>query len=237
MFPRMNITTPLPSFAYCPPQYSAGVGFGGISPVVPYVSNPYVSSPSPVPYPVIGPNPYAVQPMIPCPPGPISAGISPFGPNPYAVQPMIPYPPGPISAGINPWCSPLSWNPYTFAPPAPAYPGIHPALAGLTSSAYSNAVTCIDPVTGAICPQPYPAAQSLLPIRPLVAAQTDPVQIAAMCAMMAPQMVDPYSVMTHLPAPMPVSPVSPMMRSPLYMSPVGSPMVGVPCAVTPGIPC
>jgi hypothetical protein len=212
MFPIMNITTPLPSFAYCPPQYSAGVGFGGISPVVPYVANPYVGSPSPVPYPVIGPNPYAVQPMIPCPPGP-------------------------ISAGINPWCSPLSWNPYTFAPPAPAYPGIHPALAALTSSAYSNAVTCIDPVTGAICPQPYPAAQSLLPIRPLVAAQTDPVQIAAMCAMMGQPMVDPYSVMTHVPAPMPVSPVSPMMRSPLYMSPVGSPMVGVPCAVTPGIPC
>jgi hypothetical protein len=220
MFPRMNITTPLPSFAYCPPQYSAGVGFGGISPVVPYVSNPYVSSPSPIPYPVIGPNPYAAQPMI--------------GQNPYAAQPMIPCPPGPISAGISPWYSPLSWSPYAFAPPTPAYPGIHPSL---TPPIFNSAVTCIDPATGAICPQPYPAAQSLLPIRPLVAAQTDPVQIAAMCAMMAPPVVDPYSVMTHVPAPVPVSPVPPMMRSPLYMSPVGSPMVGVPCAVTTGIPC
>jgi hypothetical protein len=86
--------------------------------------------------------------------------------------------------------------------------------------------------------QPYPAAQSLLPIRPLVAAaQADPVQVAALCAMAAPSMVDPYSVMPHMPAPLPVSPVSPMMRSPLYMSPVASPMVGLPYTVTAGIPC
>jgi hypothetical protein len=112
-------------------------------------------------------------------------------------------------------------------------------LAALAPSAFSSPVTCIDPATGAIVSQPYPAAQSLLPIRPLVAAAqaVDPVQVAALCAMGAPTMVDPYSVMAHVPAPMPVSPVSPMMRSPLYMSPVGSPMVGVPCTVTAGIPC
>lgn len=224
MFPRMNITTPLPSLAYCPPQYSAGAGFGGINPVVPYVANPYLSSPSPIPYPVIGPSPYAVQPMIPYPPGQFGAGINPISP----INPINP---------ISPWYSPISWSPYAFAQQTPAYPAIHPALAALASPAFSNPATCIDPVTGAICPQPYPAAQSLLPIRPLVAAQTDPVQIAAMCAMMAPPMVDPYSVMAHMPAPMPVSPVPPTMRSPLYMSPVGSPMVGVPYAVTAGIPC
>src|SRR5215475_8687497 len=97
MFPRMNITTPLPSFAYCPPQYGAGVGFGGINPMVPYMANPYVNSGSPIPYPVIGPNPYAVQPVIPCPPAPIGAGVSP-------------------------WYSPISWSPYALAQPTTAYP-------------------------------------------------------------------------------------------------------------------
>jgi hypothetical protein len=168
--------------------------------------------------------------MIPFPPGQFGAGISPISPI-SSINPISP---------ISPWYSPLNWSPYAFAQQTPAYPAIHPALAALAS----QAITCIDPATGAICPQPYPAAQSLLPIRPLVAAQTDPVQIAAMCAMMAPPMVDPYSVMAHVPSPMPVSPVTmpvssvpPMMRSPLYMSPVGSPMVGVPYAVTAGIPC
>jgi hypothetical protein len=88
-------------------------------------------------------------------------------------------------------------------------------------------------------PQPYPAAQSLLPIRPLVAgAQAlDPVQVAALCGMPVSSMVDPYSVMPHVPASMPVSSLAPMMRSPLYMSPVTSPMVGLPYTVTAGIPC
>jgi hypothetical protein len=227
MFPRMNITTPLPSFAYGTPQYGAGVGFGGINPMLPYVASPTPA----VPYPVIGPNPYVSSPTpAPCPV---------IGPSPYAVQPVLPYPPGPLSAGINPWYSPFSWSPYALAQPTPAIPAIHPALAALATSAYSSPVTCIDPVTGAIVAQPYPAAQSLLPIRPLVAAAQamDPVQVAALCAMGAPTMVDPYSVMPHMPAPMPVSQVPPMMRSPLYMSPVASPMVGVPCTVTAGIPC
>jgi len=214
MFPRMNITTPLPSFAYCPPQYGAGVGFGGINPMVPYMANPYVSSGSPIPYPVIGPNPYAVQPVIPCPPAPIGAGVSP-------------------------WYSPISWSPYAFAQPTTAYPAIHPAFAGMAPAAFSSPVTCIDPVTGAVIPHPYPAAQSLLPIRPLITAQPDPVQMAAMCGMMTPQMVDPYSVMAQacLTPSMAVSPVSPAMRSPLYLSPIGSSQVGVPYTVTAGIPC
>src|SRR5687767_11834057 len=105
MFPRLNLTAPLPSFAYCPPQYSAGVGFGGINPVVPYMANPYVNSPAPAPYPMIAPSPYAVQPVIPYPPGPISAGVSP----------------------ISPWMSPLSWSPYAFAQQAPAYSAMHPS--------------------------------------------------------------------------------------------------------------
>jgi hypothetical protein len=243
MFPRMNITTPLPSFAYCPPQYSAGVGFGGINPMVPYMANPYVSSPSPAPYPVIGPSPYVSS------PSPIPYPV--IGPSPYAIQPILPYPPGPLSAGISPispWYSPLSWSPYAFAPPTPAYPATHPALAGLAPSIFGSPVTYIDPATGTVVPQPYPAAQSLLPIRPLITAHTDPVQMAAMCGMMgmtAPPMVDPYSVMTQMPSPMSImsavppvmSPVPPVMRSPLYMSPIGSSPVGVPYAVTAGIPC
>jgi len=210
----MNITTPLPSFAYCPPQYGAGVGFGGINPMVPYMANPYVSSGSPIPYPVIGPNPYAVQPVIPCPPAPIGAGVSP-------------------------WYSPISWSPYALAQPTTAYPAIHPAFAGMAPAAFSSPVTCIDPVTGAVIPHPYPAAQGLLPIRPLITAQPDPVQMAAMCGMMTPQVVDPYSVMAQacLTPSMAVSPVSPAMRSPLYLSPIGSSQVGVPYTVTAGIPC
>jgi hypothetical protein len=293
MFPRMNITTPLPTFAYGTPQYSAGVGFGGINSML-----PYVTSPSPVPYPVIGPSPYAVQPGLPYPQGPLSAGISPISPispfgagispfgagispfgagiSPFAagISPFAagisPFAAGtspfgagispfgagisPFAAGISPFSainpfsaispispwynSPLSWSPYAQAQATPAYPAIHPALAALAHSAFSSPATCVDPTTGAVVPQPYPAAQSLLPIRPLIAAaQADPVQIAALCGMAAPSMVDPYSVMPHMQAPVPVSPVGPMMRSPLYMSPVASPMVGLPYTVTAGIPC
>src|SRR6266511_1338655 len=136
MFPRMNITAPLTPFAYCPPQYGAGVGIGAITPTVSYMASPYMSSPLPVPYPVIGPSPYAYQSAIPCPPG------------------VIPIPPGQIGAGIAPWFSPLSWSPYA-------------------------------------------AAQSMLPIRPLITAQPDPVQMAAMCGVMAPPVVDPYSAMAQ----------------------------------------
>jgi hypothetical protein len=222
MFPRMNITTPLSSLAYCAPQYGAGVAFGGINPMVSCMVNPYASSPAPVPYPVIGPSPYAVQSMIPCPPG------------------MIPCPPGQIGAGIAPWCNPLSWSPY--AQPTPAYPAMHPAFAGMAQAAFSGPITCpvpcVDPVTGAVVPQPYPAAQSLLPIRPLVTAQPDPVQMAALCGVMAPQVVDPYSVMAQacLASPLAVSPVHPALRPPIYLSPIGSPQVGVPYTVTTGIP-
>jgi hypothetical protein len=53
MFPRMNITTPLSPFAYCPPQYGAGVGFGGINPMIASMVNPYLGSPIPVPYQVV----------------------------------------------------------------------------------------------------------------------------------------------------------------------------------------
>ena len=110
MFPRMNITTPLSPFAYCPPQYGAGVGFGGINPMIASMVNPYLGSPIPVPYPVVGPSPYAVQSAIPCPPG------------------VIPYPPGQIGAGIAPWCSPLSWSPYAPAQPTYSIPGDAPGL-------------------------------------------------------------------------------------------------------------
>ncbi|MBO0863039.1 MAG: hypothetical protein J2P21_31990 [Chloracidobacterium sp.] len=284
MFPRMNITTPLPSFAYCPPQYSAGVGFGGINPAVPYMATPYLNSPASSPYPAIAPSPFVTSPAsIPYPaiapspfvsspasiPYPVIAP-SPFvsspasipypviAPSPYALQPFFPYSPGQISAGISPispispwsgispispispissispWHSPFSWSPYAFAPPTPALSAIHPALA---ASAFSSPVTCIDPITGAIVPQPYPAAQSLLPIRPLVATHTDPLQIAAMTGMMVPPMVDPYSVMAQMPPTMAVSPASPVMRSPLYMAPLMSPQVGVPYPVTAGLPC
>lgn len=180
----------------------------------PYMGNPYMGSPAPVPYPVIGPNPYAVQSTIPCPPG------------------LIPCPPGQIGAGIAPWCSPLSLSPYAYAQPTPAYPAMHPAFAGM-----AQAVTYIDPITGAVVPQPYPAAQGVLPIRPLITAQPDPVQMAAMCGVMAPQVVDPYSVMAQacLP-PLAVSQVQAGLRPPVYLSPLGSPQVGVPCTVTAGIP-
>jgi len=223
MFPRMNITTPLSSLAYCPPQYGAGVAFGGINPMVSCMVNPYASSPAPVPYPVIGPSPYAVQSMIPCPPG------------------VIPCPPGQIGAGIAPWCGPLGWSPY--AAPTAAYPAMHPAFAGMIPAAFNNPITCpvpcVDPVTGAVVPQPYPAAQSLLPVRPLITAQPDPAQMAALCGVMAPQVVDPYSVMAQacLASPLAVSSVHPALRPPIYLSPIGSPQVGVPCTVTTGIPC
>lgn len=216
MFPRMNITAPIPPFAYCPPQYGAGVGLGGINPMVSYMGSPYASSP--IPYPVIGPSPYAVQSMIPCPPGQIGAGIAP-------------------------WCSPLSWSPYAPAQTAPAYPAMHPAFASMAPAAFGSQVpcpvTCIDPVTGAVIPQPYPAAHSVLPIRPLVTAQPDPVQMAALCGVMAPQVVDPYSVMAQacLTSPLAVSPVQAALRPPIYLSPIGSPQVSVPYAMTAGIPC
>ena len=218
MFPRMNITAPLPPFAYCPPQYGAGVGIGAINPMVSYMANPYMSSPLPVPYPVIGPSPYAIQSAIPCPPGQIGAGIAP-------------------------WSSPLSWSPYAFAQTTPIHPAMHPALAGMTPSVYGSPVpcpvTCIDPVTGAIVPQPYPAAHSMLPIRPLITAQPDPVQMAALCGVMTPQAVDPYSAMAQacLTSPLAVSPVQSALRPPIYLSPFGSPQVSVPCTVTAGIPC
>jgi hypothetical protein len=276
MFPRMNITTPLPSFAYCPPQYSAGMGFGGINPAVPYTATPYINSPAAIPYPGIAPSPFVSSPAaIPYPgiaPSPFvsspasipypAIGPSPFvsspaaipypaiGPSPYAaLQAALPYPMASLSAGINPmspwsginpmspWYSPLSWSPYAFAPPTPALPAIHPALAGLAASVFSSPVTYIDPATGAIVPQPYPAAQSLLPIRPLIAAHTDPISLAAMSGMMVSPMVDPYSVMAQMSPSMSVSPVSPVMRPPLYMAPVVSPQVGMPYPVTTGIPC
>ena len=221
MFPRMNITTPLSPFAYCPPQYGAGVGFGGINPMIASMVNPYLGSPIPVPYPVVGPNPYAVQSAIPCPPG------------------VIPCPPGQIGAGIAPWCSPLSWSPYAQAQPTTAYPAMHPAFAGMAPAAFCSPVPCIDPATGAVFPHPYPAAQTLLPIRPLITAQPDPVQMAAMCGVMAPQVVDPYSVMAQacLTPPLGVSPVQAALRPPVYLSPIGSPQVGVPYTMTAGIPC
>jgi len=218
MFPRMNITAPLPAFAYCPPQYGAGVGIGAINPMVSYMASPYTSSPLPVPYPVIGPSPYAIQSAIPCAPGQIGAGIAP-------------------------WCSPLSWSPYAIAQPTPIHPAMHPALAGMTPSVFGSPVpcpvTCIDPVTGAVVPQPYPAAHSMLPIRPLITAQPDPVQMAALCGVMTPQVVDPYTAMAQacLTPPMAVSPVQSALRPPVYLSPIGTPQVSVPCTVTAGIPC
>src|SRR4029453_17392731 len=218
MFPRMNITAPLPPFAYCPPQYGAGVGIGAINPMVSYMASPYMSSPLPVPYPVIGP-------------------------SPYAAQSVIPGPPGQIGAGTAPWCSPLSVSPYAIAQPTPIHPAMHPALAGMTQPVFGSPVpcpvTCIDPVTGAVVPQPYPAAHSMLPIRPLVTAQPDPVQMAALCGVMTPQVVDPYSVMAQacLTSPLAVSPVQSALRPPIYLSPIGSPQVSVPYAVTAGIPC
>jgi hypothetical protein len=218
MFPRMNITAPLTPFAYCPPQYGAGVGIGAINPMVSYMASPYMSSPLPVPYPVIGPSPYAIQSAIPCPPGQIGAGIAP-------------------------WLSPLSWSPYAAAQAAPIHPAMHPALAGMTPSVFGSPVpcpvTCIDPVTGAVIPQPYPAAHSMLPIRPLVTAQPDPVQMAALCGVMTPQAVDPYTAMAQacLTSPLGVSPVQSAFRPPIYLSPLGTPQVSVPCTVTAGIPC
>jgi hypothetical protein len=215
MFPRMNITAPLTPFAYCPPQYGAGLGIGAINPTLSYMASPYMSSPLPVPYPVIGQSPYAYQPAIPCPPGQIGAGIAP-------------------------WLSPHSWNPYALAQATPIHPAMHPALAGMTSSVFGSPVTCIDPVTGAVIPQPYPAAaHSLLPIRPLITAQPDPVQMAALCGVMGPQAVDPYSAMAQacLTSPLAVSPVQAALRPPIYLSPIGSTQVGVPCTVTAGIPC
>jgi hypothetical protein len=225
MFPRMNITAPLTPFAYCPPQYGAGVGIGAINPTLSYMASPYMSSPLPVPYPVIGQSPYAFQSAIPCPPG------------------MIPCPPGQIGAGIAPWGSPLSWSPYAAAQSTPIHPAMHAALAGITPTVYGSPVpcpvTCIDPVTGAVVQQPFPAAHSLLPIRPLITAQPDPVQMAAMCGVMGPQMVDPYSAMAQacLTSPLAVSPVQAALRPPVYLSPLGSPQLGVPYTVTAGIPC
>jgi hypothetical protein len=214
MFPRMNITAPLPAFAYCPPQYGAGVGIGAINPMVSYMASPYASSPLPVPYPVIGPSPYAIQSAIPCPPGQLGAGIAP-------------------------WCSPLSLSPYAIAQPTPIHPAMHPGFAGMAPSVFGSPVPCIDPVTGAVLPQPYPAAHSMLPIRPLVTAQPDPVQMAALCGLMAPQVVDPYSAMAQacLTSPLAVSPVQSALRPPIYLSPLGTPQVSVPCTVTAGIPC
>src|SRR5262249_29897441 len=113
MFPRMNITAPLPPFAYCPPQYGAGAGIGAINPMVPYMANPFTSSPVPVPYPVIGP-------------------------SPYAAQSAIPYPQGQFGAGIAPYFSPLSWSPYAFAQPSPIHPAMHPAFAGIAPAAFSS---------------------------------------------------------------------------------------------------
>jgi hypothetical protein len=215
MFPRMNITTPLPSFAYCAPQYGAGVGFGVFNPIASHIAPPFVSSPSPIPYPMIGQSPYAVQPMLPCPPVP-------------------------ISGGIGAWCPPLSANPYAFAQPTPIHPAMAPAFGAASPAVVGSPVACcIDPVTGAVVPQPYPVAQSLLPVRPLVTSQVDPVQMAALCGVMAPQAADPYSVMAQacLAPPLAVSPVQAGLRPPVYLSPVGSPQIGMPWTVAAGIPC
>jgi hypothetical protein len=215
MFPRMNITTPLPSFAYCAPQFGAGVGFGVINPIASHMAPPYVGSPASIPYPVFGQSPYAVQPMLPCPPVP-------------------------ISAGIGAWCPPLSANPYAFAQPTPIHPAMQPAFAGASPAVVSSPVACcIDPVTGAVVPQPYPVAQSLLPIRPLITPQADPVQMAALCGVMAPQVADPYSIMAQacLTPSLAVSPVQQALRPPVFLSPMGSPQLGVPWTVTAGIPC
>jgi hypothetical protein len=112
-----------------------------------------------------------------------------------------------------------------------------PAFGAPAPVVCSSPVTCIDPVTGAVVPQPYPVAQSLLPIRPLVASQPDPVQMAALCGVMAPQVADPYSVMAQacLAPPLAVSPVQPALRQPVYLYPIGSPQIGIPCTVA-GIP-
>lgn len=236
MFPRMNITTPLPSFAYGVPPYGAGVGFGGINPMVSHMVNPYASIPAMAPlmaqHPAIGPSPYAVQSLVPCPPG------------------QIGWPCPPIGAGIGQWPSPVSVSPYPFAQTPYAYPPPQPALGGLAPTVFASPVTCVDPVTGATFIQPYPMAQSMLPIRPLITPQQpDPFQIAAMSGVMAPQVADPYSVMaqTGLMAPMAVSPVHPALRQQIGLPPIGSPQiglpqvglpqVGLPWMVTAGIPC
>jgi hypothetical protein len=116
---------------------------------------------------------------------------------------------------------------------------MHPAFASMAPAAFCSPVPCIDPVTGAVIPQPYPAMHSLLPIRPLITAQPDPVQMAALCGVMAPQVADPYSVMAQacLTPPLGVSPVQAALRPPIYLSPIGSPQVGVPYTMTAGIPC
>jgi hypothetical protein len=215
MFPRMNITTPLPSFAYCAPQYGAGVGFGVFNPIAAHMASPYVNAPSPIPYPVIGQSPYGVQPTLPCPPGL-------------------------FNAGFGAWCPPLSASPYGFAQPTPIHPAMASAFGASAPAVVSSPVACcIDPVSGAVVPQPYPVAQSLLPIRPLVASQVDPVQMAAMCGVMAPQVADPYSVMAQacLTPPLGVSPIQAALRPPVYLSPVGSPQIGMPWTVAAGIPC
>ena len=118
-------------------------------------------------------------------------------------------------------------------------PGDAPGLRSMAPAAFCSPVPCIDPATGAVIPQPYPATHSLLPIRPLITAQPDPVQMAALCGVMAPQMADPYSVMAQacLTPQLGVSPVQAALRPPVYLSPIGSPQVGVPYTMTAGIPC
>lgn len=236
MFPRMNVTTPLPTLPYGVPPYGAGVGFGGINPMVSHMMNPYASSPTVMPLltqpTVMGQSPYAVQSMLPCPPG------------------QICYPYQQIGAGIGQWCGPFSVAPYPIAQAPCVIPGMSPSIGGVAPTVFGSPVTCVDPVTGAMITQPYPMAQSLLPIRPLINPQAcDPVQMAAMSCVMPGMVSDPYSVMAQpgMMPPMAVSPVHQMLRQhiglppisvpPIGLSQIGLPQIGVPCLVAPGIPC
>jgi len=96
MFPRMNLTTPLP-VAFCPPQYGAGAAFGGINPIM----NPYACNPIAAALCGIGASPYATG--IGAAPYTTGIGVAPYiAPQ---VAPLLQSPLGQIGSPFA-WCPP-----------------------------------------------------------------------------------------------------------------------------------
>ena len=183
--------------------------------------------------------------------GAISPIVSPLA-NPYVCDPVTAalcgigsYPYANVFAGapcVIPQASPLAASQMAqFCPPFSPLAWRSPAFAG-------SQVPCIDPVTGCVIPpQASPIAQSLLPIRPLIAPQAcDPYQLAALCGVSPAAATDPYTASALAQACMTpslaVSPVHPALRQTIGASQMAVPcpplaMACPPVVAVPGINC
>jgi hypothetical protein len=186
--------------------------------------------------PIVSPlaNPYVCD--------PVTAALCGIGPYPYAsyfagAPGVIPQAAPMIPAQMAQFCPPIS------------------PLAWRSPASVGSQVPCIDPVTGCVIPpQAGPIAQSLLPIRPLIAPQAcDPYQLAALCGVSPMAATDPYTASALAQACMTqsvgVSPIHPAVRQQLVGTqmavpcpPLGAPgpplaMACPPVVAIPGINC